>query len=297
MDPLCSSRPTTAYATGFRCVTARTLAPPARRRSHSLLHCQLCRSRVCVTPARRQLAGHVRVCSWPSRVHFLCASAPSLAHAHALAPVHLHASRARSALLLPCTPEPYHLLPLAPRLLPSRAPMPACRHPAHARLVPGLSCHTTTAAAPLGPSRACAAHHAAPSVRQPRTSGSRGPPAPHLPALRAPHPPAARTRALLGPSRGRLRCWAPMRRAPPASARPPPAHSPLLRRPTPLRRPPSPLEATPECPCGRRSGPTPGRALLRPRKEPKEAGKRKNGTWMELPVGGKKKKKIGARIR
>jgi hypothetical protein len=30
--------------------------------------------------------------------------------------------------------------------------------------------------------------------------------------------------------------------------------------------------------------------LLRPSKEPKEAGRKKSGTWMELPVGGKKKK-------
>jgi hypothetical protein len=67
-----------------------------------LLHLPIpSRLRVCVTPARRQLAGHVRVCSWPSRVHFLRASAPSLARAYALAPVHLHTSYARSALLLP----------------------------------------------------------------------------------------------------------------------------------------------------------------------------------------------------
>jgi hypothetical protein len=103
----------------------------------------------------RQLAGHVRVCSWLSRVHFLHASAPSLARAHALAPVHFHASRARSALLLPCTPEPHHLLPLAPRLLPSRAPTPACRHHAHARLVPGPSRHATTAAARALTASAC----------------------------------------------------------------------------------------------------------------------------------------------
>jgi hypothetical protein len=64
------------------------LAPPANRSSaHSpalhrceLLHCQLCRSRVCVTPAHRQLAGHARVCSWiaPAPCVYTHAAAVSL---------------------------------------------------------------------------------------------------------------------------------------------------------------------------------------------------------------------------
>jgi hypothetical protein len=89
--------------------------PPARRRSHSLLHCQPCRSRVCVTPARRQLVEHARVCSWAEPCTLPARHAPSLACAHALAPVHLHASRARSVLLLSCTPEPspFHSPPCA----------------------------------------------------------------------------------------------------------------------------------------------------------------------------------------
>jgi hypothetical protein len=57
-------RSTPAHATGFRCVTARMFVPPARRRSHSLLHCQPCRSRLRVhflrdmrlhSPARTRL--------------------------------------------------------------------------------------------------------------------------------------------------------------------------------------------------------------------------------------------------
>jgi hypothetical protein len=104
--------------------------------------------------------------------------APSLTHAHALAPVHLHASRARSALLLLCTPEPHHLLPLAPRLLPSRAPTSACRHPAHARLVPRMSHHATTAAAPRSaPRRSVRAAPALPTTLRLR-SASHAPPAP-----------------------------------------------------------------------------------------------------------------------
>jgi hypothetical protein len=37
--------------------------------------------------------------------------------------------------------------------------------------------------------------------------------------------------------------------------------------------------------------------LLRPRKEPKEAGRKKSGTWMELPVEEAKKKMPGKKIR
>jgi hypothetical protein len=87
-------------------VTARTLAPPARHRSRLLLHCP----RTAPTPTRlrataassctanraaHESASHSHVASLlgmrasvprPSRVHFLCASAPPLARAHALAP-------------------------------------------------------------------------------------------------------------------------------------------------------------------------------------------------------------------
>jgi hypothetical protein len=85
MGPLCSGHPTPAHTANF-CASPRARsrdplgaahipaapAPPANRSSaHSparhrceLLHCQPCGSRVCITPARRQLAGHARVCSW-----------------------------------------------------------------------------------------------------------------------------------------------------------------------------------------------------------------------------------------
>jgi hypothetical protein len=184
-------RSTPAHATGFHCVTARMFAPPTRRRSHSLLHCRPCRSRVCVTPARRQLVGHARVCSWAEPRPLPARHAPSLARAHALAPVHLHASRARSALLLLCTPEPHHLLPLAPRLLPSRTP---------ARASSASEPHTN---AGLPPS--CARSRSPSSCR--RRGLARATPV--LPLTARPPPPAlALPPARLGRTLARPRCSA-----------------------------------------------------------------------------------------
>jgi hypothetical protein len=184
--------------------------------------------------------------------------APSLAPAHALAPVHLHTSRARSALLLLCTPEPHHLLPLAPRLLPSRAPTPVCRHPAHARLIPRPSRHATTAAAPRSaPRRSVRAAPALPTTPRLR-SASHAPPAPPLCALRmhlprsprrlpsrAPAPgnrPAARRGC---PSRAPPAARPPLASAPSACALAPPAHAPRL--PASARARPGPPRQAPAC--------------------------------------------------
>ncbi|PVH38674.1 hypothetical protein PAHAL_5G323500 [Panicum hallii] len=112
-----------------------------RHRAH-LLPRHICST---LTRAAHEFASHPHAASLQgtrasapgsSRAHFLRASAPSLARAHAFAPVHLHASRARSALLLSCTPEPspFHSPPCAISghlLLPSShtcllAPASAC---------------------------------------------------------------------------------------------------------------------------------------------------------------------------
>jgi hypothetical protein len=123
-------------------VTACTLASPARRRSHS------CRSSTCTGSSARELL-HCRNHAAPTLVlarrQFTCIGRISSCrscsrqlscgrHSCALVP-RIHSSCAAQLLL-------------APRLLPSRAPTPACRHPTHARLVLGPSRHATTAAAP-----------------------------------------------------------------------------------------------------------------------------------------------------
>jgi hypothetical protein len=206
MGPLCSDRPTSALATGFRCVTAHTVAPPAQRRSHSLLHCQPCRSRVCVTPASRQLVEHARVCSCAEPRTLPARHAPSLARAHALAPVHLHASRARSALLLSCTPEPspFHSPPCAISghlLLPSSRT--CLRAPACTRCVPAPAPRSPASTLLRAEPSACRSNlHALQSsacllpVRLPH-SGPRA----RLP--RAEPPPPARACPLLAPTPSR----------------------------------------------------------------------------------------------
>jgi hypothetical protein len=103
-------------------VTTRTLALPAassctasRAAHESASH-----------PHAASLLGTRASAPGPSRVHFLRGMR---LHSPALASVHLHASCARSALLLSCTPKPHHLLPLATSPLRLAAPAPCARSP------------------------------------------------------------------------------------------------------------------------------------------------------------------------
>jgi hypothetical protein len=145
-------------------------APPANGSStHSparhhceLLHCQLRRSRVCVTPVRRQLAEHARVCSWaeprplPARQ---CASTRPRARARSRAP------------------------PRLPRTLRS-----CCR----ARLSLPRSTHHRA------PSRAtCSCPALAPASARPRARAACRRPAPHLSSARPNAEPPARSGAAL----------------------------------------------------------------------------------------------------
>jgi hypothetical protein len=79
-------RSTPAHATGFRCVTARMFAPPARRRSHSLLH-------------RSRTAPVLRLPTHACRLE-----PPALCSTRARA---CCGRRFRSGAARPCTPCPY----------------------------------------------------------------------------------------------------------------------------------------------------------------------------------------------
>jgi hypothetical protein len=146
-------RSTPAHATGFRCVTARMFAPPARRRSHSLLHCQPCRSRV-----RVHFLRDMRLHS-PARTHSLpCTSTPpAVVHAVATSPAPAHASSA---------PEPRTNAGLPPSCARSRSPssnrgrrVPAPRPLRSARCAPARARSRPAARAASHPSphRAAAA--------------------------------------------------------------------------------------------------------------------------------------------
>jgi hypothetical protein len=175
------------------------LAPPANRSSaHSpalhrceLLHCQLCRSRVCVTPAHRQLAGHARVCSWIAPAPCGCTHAAVVSlrlwplaptrrsRAACAKPSHSQCPFAPAPATAACSPPwlPRTCTPSAPTAhTPPLRPLHALARLGHRQPAP-LALPGRT---PLGPSR-----------RQPLLSC----------ALTAPAPASALRRLPFGPSR------------------------------------------------------------------------------------------------
>jgi hypothetical protein len=142
MGPLCSGRPTFAHIASFR-------ASPRARSRHpfGVAH-------IPAAPAPAPALQHASSCT----AEIMPLQHSYLLDASSLASRRISSCRSRSCQLS-CGRHSCALLPrihsscaaqllLAPRLLPSRAPTPACRHPTHAHLVLGPSCHATTAAAP-----------------------------------------------------------------------------------------------------------------------------------------------------
>jgi hypothetical protein len=231
MGPFCSSRPTSNQLPR---VTARTLAPPARRRSRSLLH----RPRTAPAPTRLRAtaasfctasrAAHESA-SHPHAASLLGtrASAPGPSRVHFLRDMRLHSpARTRS---LPCTSKP-----------PAHAPRSCCRaRPSH------ITCSRSPPArsgSPLRPpARARLGHHQ--PLRSRAHPNRRCAPTPARPArLLALLPASSHARCLLcAPAR-----WLPLAsrdarsRAPclgPPSAAPPHQRRPLTPPPGPCPAP------------------------------------------------------------
>jgi hypothetical protein len=224
-------------------VTARTLAPPIRRRSRSLLH------RPRTAPAPTRLRATVASSCTASRAAHESASHPhaaSLLGTRASAPgpsrvpflhdMRLHPpARTRSLLcttmlLLPCTPEPHHLLPLT--LCTSVMPEPCSFYSPPCAISATCSC-PAPAAPQLAP--ACAA----PALPTPASRTNRT--ARRARLLRC-RPASGLTPALTRALRRSPRAWAALTPAP--AARPPaPAAAPAWIR---CRQPPpAPVAACP----------------------------------------------------
>jgi hypothetical protein len=156
------------------------LAPPANRScAHSparhrceLLHCQPCRSRVYVTPARRQLAGHARICSWiaPAPCVYTHAAAVSL-YLWPLAPTR----RSRAACAKPSRSPAQHASAREPRACATASPRHT--HP-HAAPLPRAPRQCATRAHLF---RAWARHCRSPSRALPGPAGL----CVHLPRVRS----------------------------------------------------------------------------------------------------------------
>jgi hypothetical protein len=213
VGPLCSSRPTPTHATGFCCVTARIFAPPAWRRSHSLLHCQPCRSGVCV-----HLLRDMRLNSMPNAVVHALATSPAPARVSSTPEPRTNAglppSCARSRSPSSCTPPPcaanscVHRRARTPARPHLRAPHSRLRHSGRASavcdvLLLGSPCtHLPSPARQLAPS----AHVCSTSTRFRAPLALRAP-LTGLPARRLPASlPLCATRAMSHRARSHGQC-------------------------------------------------------------------------------------------